>query len=84
LRLGLKYYYGDGVKQDRKVALRLYHMAAEQENPAIQFELGVMYYEGRGIELNRAEAARLFRKAAEQGHSAAQFNLGIVCDKVMV
>jgi len=77
-RLGLMYYKGEGVRQDKVEAARLFRRAAEQGDAKAQFSLGAMYYDGDGVPINLTEAARLFHKAAEQGDAKAQFNLGVM------
>jgi TPR repeat protein len=72
---------GRGVPQDFKEALRWFRLAAEQGDPAAQFNLGLMYDEGTGIPQDFKEAARWYRRAAEQGDADARFNLGFMYSK---
>ncbi len=51
--------------------------AAEQGDPAAQFELGKQYAEGKEVTQDYAESAKWYRKAAEQGHAIAQYGLGL-------
>ena len=73
---GLMYYYGRGVDEDDKVAVKWFRKAAEQGHAEAQDYLGSMYYLGQGVDEDEKEAAKWFHKAAEQGHTEAQFNLG--------
>ena len=74
--LGGAYYFGEGVAQDLRKAVRWYRAAAEQGHAPAQYNLGVAYDYGEGIAKDQREAVRWYRAAAEQGHSKAQFNLG--------
>ena len=61
--------YGEAAKWLRE--------AAEQNDPAAQFNLGMLYETGQGVSQNYAEAVKWYREAAERGYPAAQFNLGV-------
>jgi len=73
--LGLMYYKGEGVRQDKFEAARFFRKAAEQGNAEAQANLGILYYNGDGVQQDKAEAARWLRKAAEQGDAEAQSTL---------
>ena len=75
-KLGLMYEYGNGVKEDKKEAVKWYRKAAEQGYSRAQHNLGYMYENGYGVEQDYKEAVKWYRKAAEQGYSRAQHNLG--------
>lgn len=65
-----------GAARDDREAVRLFQMAAEQEDAQAQTGLGVMYTEGRGgLPLDSKEAARMWRLAADQGSVEARNNL---------
>lgn len=72
LNLGVRYYFGDGVRQDYSEAVRWFQMAAEQGEPKAQFNLGVCYRDGTGVEKDTVKRLQLFRAAAEQNHGGAQ------------
>ena len=75
------YYYGGGVDQDFKQAVKWYHLAAEQGNASCQYSLGYCYYSGVGdVAQDFREAVKWFRLAAEQGDAQAQFSLGLAYD----
>ncbi|MEH6531717.1 MAG: tetratricopeptide repeat protein, partial [Photobacterium frigidiphilum] len=76
--LGVRYDYGQGVKQSYQEATKWYRKAAEQGNASAQFNLGIMYDNGQGVKQSDQEATKWFRKAAEQGYASAQFNLGVM------
>ncbi len=49
LRLGLKYYKGEGVKQDFASAAKWLRLSAQQGNHTAQAILGYQYYSGAGV-----------------------------------
>jgi TPR repeat protein len=59
---------------DYAIAVRLWHLLAEQGDADAQFHLGVMYESGQGVLRSDAEAIKWYRKAAEQDDAVAQFN----------
>ena len=76
LLLGVKYYKGEGVVQDREEAARWCRMAAEQGDPRGQYSLGALYDAGEGVARDHVEAAKWYRLSAEQGDARAQYSLG--------
>lgn len=74
--LGVMYFVGQGVPQNRAEAIRLYRLAAEQGNAHAQDNLGFAYHDGVGVQQDYAEAAKWYGKAADQDNIDAQFNLG--------
>jgi len=74
--LGMCYYYGGGVPEDRSEAVKWFRGAAEQGHAGAQYELGCCYYFGLWGPEDLSEAAIWYRMAAEQGHADAQYNLG--------
>ncbi len=75
--LGIAYWHGNGVDQDKREAVRWLRKAAEQGYASAQNNLGFAYRYGEGIAQDRREAVRWYRKAAEQGYALAQYNLGL-------
>ena len=69
------YRDGKGIGQSDAEAVRLFRLAADQNNDAAQTNLGWMYQTGRGVVANPKEAIRLYRLAARQGNETAQQNL---------
>lgn len=61
--LGLRYDEGKKVAQNKILAARYYHMAAEQKHGPASFYLGLMYSEGEGVEKNAALAQQFFKQA---------------------
>ena len=72
LREGSRYYFGQGVKQDYKKALKWYIRAASCGLAEAQSYAAYMYSNGKGTAVDYAEAAKWYRKAAEQGHTSSQ------------
>ncbi len=56
LRLGLKYYKGDGVAQDMKASAKWLKLSAQQGNHTAQAILGFQYYSGSGVPRDLVEA----------------------------
>jgi uncharacterized protein len=73
---GQKYYYGHGVKPDRKEAVKWYLLSAEQGNAKAQYSLGYCYGRGQGIEKDLSEAVKWYTLSAELGNANAQEALG--------
>ena len=63
--------------QEYGQAAKWFREAAEQGDPAAQFNLGVLYETGQGVPQNYADAVKWYHAAAEQGEPQAQFNLGV-------
>jgi ribosomal protein L7/L12 len=80
LELGVCYFEGSGVKEDKAEAVKWYRKAAEQGLAEAQYNLGVCYQNGEGVEKDEAEAVKWLRKAAEQGLAEAQYYLGLCYD----
>jgi len=59
--------------QEYGEAAKWFREAAEQGDPAAQFNLGVLYETGQGVAQNFAEAVKWYHEAAEQGEPQAQF-----------
>jgi len=75
MMLGIMYFKGQGVKQDKKKAAELLLKAAERGNVIAQLNLGFMYEDGEGVDPDAKEAAKWYRRAAAQGDVDAQQGL---------
>jgi len=73
-----------GVPQESGEAVKWLREAAEQDDPAAQFNLGMLYETGQGVPQNYAEAVKWYRESAEHGYPAAQFNLGVFYERGQV
>jgi len=67
--VGQCYSKGWGVKEDKKLAVGYFQVAARLGDPDAQQELGFCYANGRGCKKNKKEAAKWYRAAAAQGVS---------------
>jgi len=76
--LGVMYYKGQGVKQDKAQAVKYMKKAAEQGHAKAQFLYSVMLFTGDGAEQSVPEAKKWIRKSADKGFAEAQFNLGMM------
>jgi hypothetical protein len=76
--VGIMYYKGEGVGQDKKLAAEWLKKAAEQGYPQAQFVYSAMNFTADGIERSIPEGVKWMRKAAENGLAEAQFRLGMM------
>lgn len=73
--LAIRYYYGNGMVENKEKALEWFKKSAEQGNSKAQNYLGVMYYNGTGVHEDRKEGALWYFKAAKQDNDYALYNL---------
>lgn len=69
--IGSAYFWGDGVKTDRKKAFEYYLISAKKGNPETQYKIGNCYETGQGTEKNMEEAMQWYRLSADQGYEEA-------------
>ena len=69
-------YDGEGIKEDRMEAAKLYSLAAMQGHLEAQIQLAHMHQVGVGVKKDYSIAFDLFRKASTQGSAIAQLRLG--------
>jgi hypothetical protein len=81
-KTGLRYYNGDGVKQDFTAAMEWFKKAADQGNAEAQCKIGSMYENGDGVPRDYAEAVKWYRKAADQGNAEAEKNIERLRQKI--
>ena len=67
--LGTCYYYGKGVPQDYKEAVKWYRKA--RTSPS-QYKLGLCYENGNGVPKDEKEALDLYKKSADQNYEDAK------------
>ena len=70
------YERGQGVLQNYKDAIKLYRLAAAQDNVEALNRLSFLYLMGMGVKEDFAEAAKWSHLAAELGDASAQSYLG--------
>lgn len=87
-RLGMMYYLGRGVAQNRLIAEDWFRKAlpevrrlAQQGEAWAQADLGSLYEDGLIVEPDTESAVRWYTRAAEQGYPGAQTNLGVMYAK---
>ena len=76
--LGICYYNGCGVKENKAEAAKWVRKAAEQGHAEAQYNLGLCYENGWGVEKNATEAEKWYKLAAEQGNEDAKKRLGFL------
>ena len=74
--LGDCYFWGEGIREDKREAVKWYLLAAGQGDAEAQRILGDCYSWGEGIREDKSEAVKWYRLAAEQGNAKAQWILG--------
>ena len=74
--LGDCYFWGEGIREDKREAVKWYLLAAGQGDAEAQRILGDCYFWGEGIREDKQEAVKWYRLAAEQGDAEAQRILG--------
>jgi len=77
-KIGNLYYWGHGVVQSYKEAMRWYLLSANQNNSRAQNNVGKLYQHGQGIGQDIDEAINWYLLSAKQNNSTAQYNLGDV------
>lgn len=76
--LGMRYYYGDGVRQNYDKAFEWYQKSAEQGDSDAQLKLGFIFYEGEGVRQNELVAKEWFGKSCDNGNQAGCDNYRIL------
>jgi TPR repeat protein len=76
-RVGLLYEEGRGVEQNYRLAVDMYHKAAEKEHEIACYRLGQLYQYGNGVDLNYSKAYQFYKKAQEMEQAEAQKILNI-------
>ena len=69
--LGLRYYHGTWMHQDKVEAAKWFRKAAEQGHVKAQFNLGVCHYKGDGVGVDLVEAYKWFWLAERTGDKPA-------------
>jgi TPR repeat protein len=77
-RLGVMYDLGQGVPENPQEAVRLFRLAAAENDANANASLAVMYANGRGVRTDHVQAMRYYRRAAELGSSAGFLGVGML------
>jgi len=80
-KVGLMYYFGQGVPRDYRQSLDWFNKAALQGHPQALYNAGYMHEKGEGTPQDYAESVRYYRLAAERGNQPAQYTLGYMYEK---
>ncbi len=75
--LGVRYAFGEGIRQDHRKAFEWYQKSANQGVSQAQYNLGVMYDQGLSVRQDHRKAFEWYQKSANQQNSKAQYNLGV-------
>ncbi len=75
--LGILYYNGAGVAQNKEKGQELIGRAAFHDLPMAQYYVGMMYEMGIGTEVDKEKALEWFKKAADQDNADASFVLAL-------
>jgi len=75
VNVGWMYYNGEGVRQDKALALVWYHKAAEQGDVTSIFNLAYGYEHGDGVQQDLNESGRWYAKVAEQRGALDRINV---------
>lgn len=78
--VGVLFDLGEGVGQDRAVALAWYRRAADLGDPVAMFNVAVCYDAARGTERDPASAAFWYGRAAKARFGRAEYNLGLMVE----
>ena len=71
INIGLCYLQGNGVKEDKKKAVRCFRTAAEKYSSGVAYHnLGICYENGFGVRKDYKKAIEMYGKAVENGEKA--------------
>jgi len=79
--LGLKYYKGKDVEQNRSKAIGFFEKACDLNDNKSCTNLGSIYKDGKGVKKDKTEAIKFYKKACDLNSSVACSNLGYIYDK---
>lgn len=80
-RIGIAYWWGKPLKENRPRALYWWRKAAEKGLGAAMSDLGAVLTEGEGVAKNLVEAAHWLERAAAVGHAAGMRNYAFILDR---
>ncbi|MFT3741178.1 MAG: tetratricopeptide repeat protein [Gammaproteobacteria bacterium] len=79
-QLGILYELGQHVKQDLKMSLQCYELAADEGNPFAKYNLARLYQYNE-YPCNPQKIVSLYQSAARQGFAWASFALALIYEK---
>ncbi|UXM94103.1 sel1 repeat family protein [Bartonella sp. HY329] len=74
-KMGLYYYYGNEVAQNKMEAIKWFKRSAERGGAEAQYMLGLIYLNSENNK-KEEESFKWFKLAADNDHTNAQFELG--------
>ena len=80
--LGGRYYFGHGVSQDYKQAVKWFRLAADQGDDYAQLYLGLCYDNGEGVVQNKEEAYFWFLLSAANGSDPGLKNRDVLAKEL--
>ena len=80
-RIGISYYSGAVIKEDKRAAASWFRSAADKGLGAAMSDLAYLYETGEGVAKDSREAARWFESAAATGHPSGMRNYALVLDR---
>ena len=78
IQAGMLFYQGDGLPQNKSIALKFWLRAAEAGHRTSQYTVGCMLRTGDGVPRDVKAALLWYEAAANQDHELAQRTLGIL------
>lgn len=78
--LGIRYYTGVGVKEDKEESFFWTKLAAKNGNIMAQYQLGVYYLNGDGTEKDTIKAKHWLEMALKNGNSRGNEELKIISE----
>jgi len=79
--LGLMYFEGKGVKQNKEKGIKYITRAAKDGDNEAQFEVGKWYYEGSFKKKNLRKAIKFLKSSANQGNEDSLMLLGKIYEE---
>ena len=76
-QLGECYYYGSGIRQDLKTAVKWFLKSAKQDYDVAQYYMGKCYENGHGVDRNDCKALEWYKKAAEKKNADAEYAIAL-------
>jgi len=78
MKLGYRYFIGNGVDRSRTKAVEMWRRAADLEEPTAMFNLAVCLHDGMGCQRDQKSALALYEKLAEQNYYVG-FTMAAYC-----
>lgn len=77
--LGVALYFGElGLREDWEKSSHWLQLAAEEEDPLVQFNLSSAYFFGEGVAKDSYKGMEWLHRALRNGYVGAEYNLGVM------